>query len=55
MSVKIGDVVRLRSGGPLMTVLTTNAEKELVVCSWFDQKDELKSGSFHQNQLIKEG
>lgn len=38
---KIGDLVKLKSGGPLLTV--TNIEQELtfiaIVCVWFDGGD----------------
>lgn len=45
-----GDVVRLRSGGPPMTV-TSVGEAHMsstmsVWCVWFDEKGEQKSGTF---------
>jgi uncharacterized protein YodC (DUF2158 family) len=39
MAFKVGDVVKLKSGGPLMTVTTTGHHaggKEVVGCAWFD-------------------
>ena len=39
-----GDLVRVRSGGPLMTV--TDVQGDQVNCSWTDWNGELKSESF---------
>jgi uncharacterized protein YodC (DUF2158 family) len=39
MAFRIGDVVKLKSGGPLMTVTnpgSTTGEHAVVSCSWFD-------------------
>jgi uncharacterized protein YodC (DUF2158 family) len=41
-----GDQVRLRSGGPPMTVLGVNARGGEVRCSWFDAAQ-----AFHQEQF----
>jgi uncharacterized protein YodC (DUF2158 family) len=46
---KAGDVVQLKSGGPLMTVLEIDGNK--VQCRWFDKTDE-KSSSF-QSELLQ--
>jgi uncharacterized protein YodC (DUF2158 family) len=40
---EVGDVVRLKSGGPKMTV--TEVNRPNVVCSWFDG-NELSYGTF---------
>ena len=49
--LKAGDTVRLRSGGPLMTVLE---ERESVVrCAWFQGKEN-REGSFPAAALDKE-
>ncbi len=41
--MKPGDVVRLKSGGPPMTVtkisVLPNDDRELAACSWFNEKD----------------
>jgi uncharacterized protein YodC (DUF2158 family) len=40
-----GDLVRLRSGGPLMTVETVEGDR--VICHWSTEFGEPRSGSFH--------
>jgi uncharacterized protein YodC (DUF2158 family) len=42
--LRTGDLVRVRSGGPLMTV--TGVEGDQVKCSWTDWDGQFKSGSF---------
>ena len=39
-----GDFVRLRSGGPLMTVKSVQGDQ--VICDWGNEDGELQSGSF---------
>jgi uncharacterized protein YodC (DUF2158 family) len=37
---KLGDVVKLKSGGPLMTVISTDVDAsgaKAVLCSWFHE------------------
>ncbi|WP_330148618.1 YodC family protein [Shewanella oncorhynchi] len=43
--MKAGDVVYLKSGGPLMTVV--NVIDESVHCTWFNDKKVLEAASFH--------
>lgn len=53
---KIGDVVILRSGGPLMTVHDTGdysqsgGPKEGILCVWFNDKQKVQD-VFHQDAL----
>ena len=61
-AIKGGDLVRLKSGGPAMTVvgyvccdnITYEQVKEkhvIVKCVFFDKKDNLQFGDFHLNTL----
>jgi uncharacterized protein YodC (DUF2158 family) len=43
-SLQTGDLVRLRSGGPLMTV--QGIQGDHVICSWGDENGEIQSDSF---------
>lgn len=58
--LKIGDVVKLNSGGPEMTVskLSVGAllkpnEEAGVVCSWFDSHGQLSNSTFLIATLTK--
>lgn len=46
--IKKGDVVKLKSGGPKMTVRGTTSG--LWICSWFSG-EEMKEGMFSAEQL----
>lgn len=46
--IRTGSVVKLRSGGPAMTV--GQVVNSLYVCQWFDGT-ELKSGHVHRDAL----
>lgn len=46
--MKVGDVVKLKSGGPAMTI--TFIDGENLVCEWFE-RDTNKRASFHINAL----
>lgn len=52
---KIGDVVRLKSGGPIMTVVdyaTYGYESEKTyMCKWFDEKKKLSQERFVEEAL----
>ncbi len=50
--IKDGDVVRLKSGGPKMTVVSVSAKGE-VECSWFDKKGEPQRGLYRTHMLQK--
>ncbi|WP_283629233.1 YodC family protein [Shewanella baltica] len=43
--MKSGDVVRLKSGGPLMTVAYVEEDYGTCTCNWFNDK-KLESSSF---------
>jgi uncharacterized protein YodC (DUF2158 family) len=42
---KVGDVVRLKSGGPAMTVSFKNVDGDWV-CVWFDKDGKKQASSF---------
>lgn len=42
--MEIGDIVRLKSGGPVMTVALV--DPVCVVCVWFDEHQSLQQASF---------
>lgn len=51
----VGDVVRLKSGGPVMTVTTVGEHygTPTIWCTWFDQKGS-QNGTFPPAALRKE-
>lgn len=49
--MKIGDIVRLRSGGPAMTIETLG--DKLVGVVWFDQLQDLRRANLLRSQLVK--
>jgi uncharacterized protein YodC (DUF2158 family) len=46
-----GDVVRLKSGGPPMTVVEVDGD--WVTCMWFDDKNKQQTDSFQRVTLQK--
>lgn len=42
MSFRVGDVVRLKSGGPEMTVQEVDQVHDMVDCRWFDGTKSLR-------------
>lgn len=48
--MNVGMTVRLKSGGPLMTVSSVEAH-DLVICTWFDGNDKLVSSAFNPATL----
>lgn len=53
MDIKIGDVVQLKSGGPKMTVSNIGEyhARQMVLCTWFDKKEEHQEKLFEPSQL----
>jgi uncharacterized protein YodC (DUF2158 family) len=47
---KAGDIVRLRSGGPQMTVVEYSPDNTYR-CKWFDAKYNLSESSFVEDEL----
>lgn len=56
-SLKIGDTVKLKSGGPLMTVVAVNqrAEIDWCACRWFDDEYNSLSAEFPAASLKQNG
>ena len=50
-SLKIGDVVWLKSGGPSMTI-KEYSEKDYFICNWFENT-KIRESKFNANQLCK--
>jgi uncharacterized protein YodC (DUF2158 family) len=48
---KQGDTVRMKSGGPLMTVVQVQSDGN-IWCEWFDKKDEPQGRSFATTSLV---
>ena len=51
MTYTSGDIVRLKSGGPKMTVLSTDGDAETFACEWFDRNGKLHRDSFQGSSL----
>lgn len=51
MEFEIGDVVQLKSGGPVMTVY--NVDGSSIGCIWFDDKNKKISAPFIPETLQK--
>jgi len=52
----VGEVVTLKSGGPLMTVqqLDLNEDfEEIVICKWFDEQHQACTETFAPAALVK--
>ncbi len=52
MDLKVGDTVRLKSGGPLMTVMKVS-EGEVWTC-WFDDIKKENRGSYPAETLVSD-
>lgn len=54
MTLKVGEVVVLKSGSPRMTVVGFGRDpdgKERVNCTWFDKNDNERNGTFPADTL----
>jgi len=51
---KPGDVVQLKSGGPLMTVTEVGGDPRRVWAVWFDQSGKEQNGSYPETALVAE-
>lgn len=47
--MKVGDIVRLKSGGPDMTI--GNITDEFAYCQWFNKENDAKDGSYRLDAL----
>ena len=47
---KTGDLVRLKSGGPVMTV--SFIASQTVGCDWFDEENRHQTANFRPEQLV---
>jgi len=50
-SLKVGDIVQLKSGGPKMTVTSGLLSSQTHECSWFENT-ELKHGKFPPDAVV---
>lgn len=50
--MKIGDVVRLKSGGPKMVISEDLTDSGLHYCKWFSEQGDLKSNYFKPTELF---
>jgi uncharacterized protein YodC (DUF2158 family) len=57
MTLHVGEVVRLKSGGPAMTVVATSprAEPSVVDCAWFDRNQGFATASFPSRAVERVG
>lgn len=57
MNFKVGDIVRLKSGGPSMTVkgyrMSLINKEEEMICQWFSG-DKLQTGVFNPDSVEEE-
>jgi len=50
---KIGDVVKLNSGGTLMTVIDIDTISNVISCVWFTKDNHITSAKFKMGALTK--
>lgn len=49
---KTGDLVQLKSGGPVMTVMEKVPVSDNWLCAWFTSKHNLRTGCFLPGMLV---
>lgn len=52
MTIKVGDITQLFSGGPLMTVSQQGKDVDFFKCIWFNTEDTLQEYEFHKDLLV---
>ena len=50
LAIQVGSTVKLKSGGPTMTVKYVDAVREVVTCQWFE-RGRLNQGMFPPGSL----
>lgn len=50
---KIGDLVVLNSGGPVMTIISPDEQFSRVKCAWFTREGELRESHFKEETIRK--
>lgn len=53
---KVGDLVRLKSGSPMLTVGDVSMEEDcwVVLCDWFNEQGDSNSDVFRVEQLTRQ-
>jgi len=52
-NLKEGDQVKLKSGGPTMTIDSIDENASRASCAWFDEKKTLQTAKFALHTLVK--
>ena len=50
---KVGDVVKLNSGGIMMTVVDVDTASNIISCVWFTKDNHITSAKFKMEVLTK--
>jgi uncharacterized protein YodC (DUF2158 family) len=53
MNHNVGDLVQLKSGGPIMTVVGTAEYTGDTICKWFDPSSKLQQAEFAPGALTR--
>lgn len=55
-SINVGDIVAVKSGGPLMNVTGFHSQYNIVCCAWFDDENHIQYYQFPSNclELVRE-